>query len=57
MITIRELLDHLDGNGLVITDERLLEAACLKVGLSIDTGINTEEPDYSTVPRLDSPDP
>lgn len=42
-IAIKKLLERLDGNGLVITDEELLEEALKEVGLSLNSELWKEE--------------
>ena len=38
-ISLGELLEYLDGNGLVITDDDLLEEALEKIGRSLGDGV------------------
>lgn len=42
IMKIKELLDRLDGEGLIVTDEELLEKALLGMGVSLETRIRTE---------------
>jgi hypothetical protein len=42
-VTIRDLLDALDGSGLVLTDDDLLEEALAEMGLAMETEIETNQ--------------
>ena len=39
-----ELLDNLDGDGIIITDRELMEKAILRMGFGLDTIIEIGEP-------------
>lgn len=56
--TIRDLIEALDGNGLVVTDEEEVEAAAKTVGVSLDNdGPIRVKWGESFVPEKTSDDP
>jgi hypothetical protein len=47
-VTIRDLLDALDGSGLVLTDDDLLEEALAEMDLTMETEIEPNQEETAT---------